>query len=253
MLKSIAFCACALLAITAATSIPQDTIKPVVIVLVGPPGSGQGVLAIKTANLLSIPHLSTAKLIQDLLYQETAMSQKAHDYLSSGEEIPDSFISEILQERIKTTEHFSRGFLLSGIPRTIDQAQELENILNDQYKLIVISISIPDTILLLRDEGRLICQNCGRVYHKQFSPPVNAMSCDFCRNTLTQRYDDSPETIRRKLDDHRKNLNPVLQFYKEHGTLMEVNGDCPLETTFEEIQKCYNACIPTAEYAFLND
>jgi adenylate kinase len=136
----------------------------------------------------------------------------------------------------------------------LDQAQELQNMLNNQYRLVAISISVPDEALLLRDEGRLIFQNCGRVYHKQFSPPVHAMSCDFCRSALTQRYDDNPEKIRKKLEEHRKAIDPVVEFYRKEGILREVNGDCLLETTFEEIQKCYNACTPSdTEYAFLSN
>ncbi len=223
---------------------PDSHQKPLILILLGPPRSGEGVLAIKTSQVFSIPYISAANLLHAQMNEGTEIGQQAREYINCRGVIPDSFIMKMLYDRMKF-ENKSRAVLLDHMPRTTEQAIELKKNLGDQYRFLVISIQVPDETLLLKAEVRLICQCCGRVYHKQFSPPEKANACDQCGATLTQREDDSPENVKKRLEDYRKSVEPILAFYRAEGTLTEVNGDCPLETTFEEIKQLFKqyACI----------
>ncbi len=212
----------------------QGAQKPCILLLLGPPGSGQGVLAVKIAKAFSLPHISSADLLHEVGEDDLEIKQKAREYLTRTGSIPDALISEMLFERVKRKD--SKGFLLDGLPRTVEQAQELQSKLSDKFHIIAISISVPDNVLIDRNSGRLICSNCGRVYHIQESPPSKADECDLCKSHLKQREDDTQEIVKTRLENYRKRTNPVLSFFQKEGELTEVSGTGPLEITFEEIR-----------------
>ena len=215
-----------------------DTQKPLVVILFGPPRSGQGVLAVKAAQSLAIPHISAANLLYQQMSEGTEIGQQAREYINCRGSIPDCLILQMLYERIKQ-ENNKPAFLLDHMPRTHEQAIELKKVLGDQYRFLVISIRVPDQTLLLKAEVRLICESCGRVYHMQFSPPEKPNTCDHCGATLIKREDDSPENVKRRLEDYRKSVEPILAFYRTEGALTEVNGNCPLENTLDEIKMLF--------------
>lgn len=211
------------------------TQKPLVVILFGPPRSGQGVLAVKASQAFAIPHISAANLLYQQMNEGTENGELAREYINCRGSIPDSLLLQMLYERIKQ-ESNTPAFLLDHMPRTHEQAVELKKVLGDQYRFLVISIKVPDEALLLKAEVRLICESCGRVYHKQFSPPEKPNSCDHCGDILIQREDDTPENVKKRLEDYRKSVEPILAFYRADGALVEVNGNCPLESTLDEIK-----------------
>lgn len=208
--------------------------KPCILLLLGPPGSGQGVLAVKIAKALSLPLISSADLLHEVGEEDIEIKQKAREFLNRTGSIPDALISEMLFERVKRKD--SHGFLLDGLPRTVEQAEELQRKLSDKFQIVAVSISVPDNVLIDRNSGRLICSNCGRVYHIQDSPPTKPDECDLCKNHLKQRETDTQEIVKTRLENYRKRTNPVLTFFQQKGELTEVNGTGPLEITFEEIR-----------------
>lgn len=245
MIKQIALLCCLLLSAHELQSSPSvdESSKPVVILLLGPPGSGCGSLAVKISKTFSIPQLSAASLLQQHIQEETETGQKVRECLNTRGYIPDTLVLQMLHEDLKRDCNMN-GFLLADIPRTLEQAQELKKTLSDHYRLLALSIQISDETILLREEGRLVCQDCGRVYHKFFSPPELAMTCDHCKKGLIQRDDDTPENVRKKLTEYRTNTNPVLAFYSSEGNLREINGNGSFDETFEAIKECYIAYKP---------
>jgi adenylate kinase len=248
--KSIFYLGCLLITLTAAiyensyASGNGEKNKPLALVLFGPPGCAPGVLGIKISKAFTLPLVSTADLVHDHIKEETEIGQQARDCLSAKGSIPDSLILQMLYEHIKERES-PAGFLLEGLPRTEEQAEELKKALDENYRHQAIYINISDETILSRAEGRYVCQRCGRVYHKELSPPDEAMICDHCGNTLTQREDDSPEYVKKRLEEWRKRMEPILNFYKQQGLLTEVNGNTELEATFIEIKRQIQAFSQT--------
>ncbi|MDB6081638.1 MAG: adk1 [Chlamydiia bacterium] len=236
-------CFVLLTVISSIDAVETDGNKPVVLLLLGPPGSGRSTLAVKLSKTFSIPHLTAASLLQDHIREDTEIGQKVRDYLNSRGYIPDTLILQMLYDYLKHQDK-TQGFVLAGIPRTLEQAQELKKALSNQYQFLAMSICVSDEVLLLREEGRLVCQDCGRVYHKLFSPPHEAMKCDQCKKTLIQRDVDTPENLHKKLDEYRKSMEPVLTFYKNEEILREINGNCTFENTFEEVKSACKNCAP---------
>lgn len=169
---------------TAHADIPPPQTRPFVLLVLGPPGSGQGVLAVKVAKGFSVPHISSADLINGLRDEECEIKQKAREYLQRTGSIPDTIISDLLYKRM-TNEDCVRGVLLDGLPRTIEQAKEFTQRLGNLYHFHAIYINVPDKVLLDRASGRLICQHCGRVYHTELSPPTIPLKCDHCSSSLS--------------------------------------------------------------------
>lgn len=213
--------------------------KPLVLILFGPPGSGQGVLAVKISKAFSMPLVSIADLVHDNIKEETEIGQQTRECLAADASIPDSLILQMLREYIYKKEN-PNGFILEGIPRTIGQAQELQKILDKDYKHQAISINISDEAILSQAAGRFICQDCGRVYHQELSPPDEGLICNHCDNPLTQREDDSPENVKKSIHDYRNRMEPIVQFYKSEGLLTEVNNSSSFNKTFAEIKEIGN-------------
>jgi len=212
--------------------------KPPMLMVIGAPGSGQGVSAVKLAKSFSLPHISPATLLVEYVSQPTELGYKARDFLDSRRRIPEDFILEMLADRIKQ-EDTNRGFVLDGIPNTIAQIAPLRKLMGDRFRLLAISICIPDELLIAREEGRLVCLSCGRVYHKLHSPPEEPMTCDNCLCALTQRDDDTEESITKRLQEWHAETDPIIAFFKKENLLVEVNGNCSFDSTLSEIKQTY--------------
>jgi len=240
--KSIFYLGCLLITLTAAlyensyaTNNGEKT-KPLALVLFGPPGCAPGVLGVKISKAFTLPLVSTADLVHDHIKEETEIGRQARECLSAKGSIPDSLILQMLYEHIQDGES-PHGFILEGLPRSLEQAEELKKALSENYRHEAFYINISDDTILSRAEGRILCQNCGRVYHKEFSPPDQAMKCDLCKNNLVQREDDSPEYVKKRLDEWRSRMVPIINFYKQQGILKEINGNTELDATFHEIKR----------------
>ncbi|WP_409252545.1 adenylate kinase [Bacillus sp. SCS-153A] len=206
------------------------------IVLMGLPGAGKGTQAERIVEKYGIPHISTGDMFRAAMKEETELGLKAKSFIDKGELVPDEVTIGIVQERL-SKEDAHKGFLLDGFPRTVAQADALENILDNLGKKIdyVINIQVDKEVLMERLTGRRICKNCGATYHLVFNPPSEDGVCDRCGGELYQRADDNEETVQNRLDVNIKQTQPLLDFYQDKGYLVNIDGQRDINEVFSEI------------------
>lgn len=203
----------------------------------GLPGAGKGTQAEKIKEKYNIPHISTGDMFRLAIKEGTELGIKAKSYLDEGALVPDEVTNGIVRERLSMKD-CENGFLLDGFPRTIPQAETLEGIVATLNKKIdhVIHVDVPEEKLLQRLTGRRICPTCGATYHVLYNPPKVENVCDKDGSTLSQRADDTEETVKNRLEVNVKQTQPLLDFYKKAGVLMPVNGDQHIDDVFVEIK-----------------
>ncbi|MED4311416.1 adenylate kinase [Heyndrickxia coagulans] len=208
------------------------------LVLMGLPGAGKGTQAEKIIDKYAIPHISTGDMFRAAIKEETELGLKAKSFMDKGELVPDEVTIGIVGERL-SKDDCKNGFLLDGFPRTVAQAEALENILSSLGKRLdyVINIEVDREILTERLTGRRICENCGATYHLVFNPPKTEGVCDKCGGPLYQRPDDNAETVGNRLDVNMKQTRPLLDFYEEKGYLRNVNGQQDIHQVFADIDQ----------------
>ena len=194
------------------------------LVLLGPPGSGKGTQAVGLAAELQVPHISTGELFRAEMAAETELGKLAASFIDHGNLVPDDVVNAIARERLSQPD--AQGFLLDGYPRTEQQAGALAEILAElEHPLdVAIKIDVPDSAIVDRAVGRLVCPNCGAVYHVITKPPRFMGICDNCRSQLMTRPDDQPSTVRHRLGVYHRLTQPVANFYAARGLLHEVDG-----------------------------
>jgi adenylate kinase len=169
---------------------------------------------------------------------ETALGLEAKSYMDKGELVPDEVTNGIVKERLAESDT-DKGFLLDGFPRTLDQAEALDQMLKDLGKEIdaVIEIHVPEEILVDRLAGRYICRDCGATYHKVFNPTKVEGTCDRCGgHDFYQREDDKPETVKNRLAINVKSSEPILAYYKEKGLLQSIDGNREIDAVFADVK-----------------
>ena len=208
------------------------------LVLMGLPGAGKGTQAEKIVENYNIPHISTGDMFRAAIKDGTELGLEAKSYMDKGELVPDSVTIGIVRERL-SKDDCKKGFLLDGFPRTVAQAEALENMLSDLKRPIdfVINVDVNKDILMERLTGRRICKECGATYHLVFNPPTKEDTCDRCGGELYQRADDNAETVQNRLDVNLAQTKPLLTFYEDKGTLRTVNGQQDINVVFEDINK----------------
>ncbi len=195
------------------------------LILLGPPGAGKGTQAKMLTERFGIPQISTGDILRGAVKDATPMGMKAKAYMDAGALVPDDVVVGIVQERLQQDDCGS-GFILDGFPRTVPQADALKVTLQDLGKDLdaVISLEVDTEALVERLTGRRTCCNCGRGFHVKFDPPVSPGVCNACGGELIQREDDQEETIRKRLEVYREQTSPLIQYYREEGLLVEVDG-----------------------------
>mgnify|MGYP003408015398 FL=1 len=206
------------------------------LVLMGLPGAGKGTQAEKIVEKYNIPHISTGDMFRAAIKEGTELGLKAKSFMDKGELVPDEVTIGIVRERL-SKDDCKKGFLLDGFPRTVAQAEALENILSELNRPIdyVINVDVDKDILMERLTGRRICKECGATYHLVFNPPAKEDVCDRCGGELYQRADDNAETVQNRLDVNLKQTKPLLSFYEDKGTLRNINGQQDIKVVFEDI------------------
>lgn len=204
--------------------------------LVGLPGAGKGTQAAALEDKFQIPHISTGDMFRAALKKETALGLEAKKFMDQGELVPDEVTIGIVHERLQE-EDCQRGFLLDGFPRTIPQAEALDNILHSLDLQLdgVISIEVPEEELFKRLAGRRVCQSCGATFHIAFNPPQKEGRCDLCGGDLAQRKDDTKATIQNRLDVNREKIQILKDYYAQAGRLKEVDGTGDFSEVFQVI------------------
>lgn len=207
------------------------------VILFGPPGAGKGTQAKLIATRYSIPHISTGDIFRTNIKNETSLGLKVKEYMDNGLLVPDELTIDIVKDRIKNDD-CKVGFLLDGFPRTINQALALELFLeeNGQRLNYALLIKVPRGSILDRMTGRRVCSVCGASYHIKYNPPKVEGKCDLCKNEISQREDDSEETITARLDIYDKQTEPLAAYYKSKDILESVDGTKDINVVFESIR-----------------
>jgi adenylate kinase len=213
------------------------TSKSKFIVLLGPPASGKGTQAAQLRDALGLPHVASGDLFRENLKNETKLGLKAKAFMDRGELVPDDVTIAMVMDRLSRPD-CAAGALLDGFPRTIVQAEALDRELAARsHKIgIVPNITVPDEVLVERVSGRRLCRTCGESYHVKFNPPRQPGVCDKDGSELYQRDDDNPETVRKRLEVYWKQTSPLIDYYRERGVLVEVNGDQSIEAVQAELR-----------------
>lgn len=204
----------------------------------GLPGAGKGTQAEQIVEKYNIPHISTGDMFRAAMKNNTELGRKAKTFMDNGDLVPDEVTNGIVRERL-SEDDAKDGFLLDGFPRTVEQAQELENILSDLGTELdaVINIDVEKDVLMKRLTGRWICRTCGKTYHEIYNPPKVPGKCDLDGGELYQRDDDKKETVEKRLNVNMKQTKPLLDFYSEKGKLHNINGEQEIKDVFVDVEK----------------
>lgn len=207
-----------------------------VLVLFGPPGSGKGTQAEFLRDHYKIPQISTGDLFRAEAAAGTELGLKAREYMDRGDYVPDDVTIEMLRKRLADPDT-ARGVLLDGFPRTIAQAEELDEMLESMGKRMdrVIYIRVPLDILVSRLSGRLTCPKCGHTYHMELAPPKSDQVCDRDGTPLEMREDDKPETARKRISVYIEQTLPVLRHYRSKAVVSNVDGEGEIEEVRDRI------------------
>ena len=208
------------------------------IIMLGAPGAGKGTQAKMIAEKCGIPHLSTGDIFRANIKNGTELGAKAKEYMDKGLLVPDELVCDLVVDRIQQAD-CEKGYILDGFPRTIPQAEALENALNaiEQKLDYAIDIDVPDENIINRMSGRRACVGCGATYHVLFNPTKVEGKCDVCGESLILRDDDKPETVKKRLDVYHTQTQPLIDFYTERKVLVEVDGTQSMDKVFEDIMK----------------
>lgn len=204
------------------------------LILLGAPGAGKGTQAEILSRLLSIPTISTGNILRAAMKNGTPVGVRAKEYVDAGRLVPDEVIIGIIQERLAQPDCVG-GYILDGVPRTIPQAEAMEEMgIAVDYAL---SIEIEDAVIVERMSGRRTCKNCSQTFHIVSNPPKKEGVCDFCGGELTVRKDDAPETVKARLETYHRETEPLKDFYARRSKLRSVDNQPSIEATTAEIRK----------------
>ncbi|MFE1312389.1 adenylate kinase [Streptomyces sp. NPDC058755] len=201
------------------------------IVLVGPPGAGKGTQAVRLAEKLAIPHISTGDLFRANISRQTELGKLAKSYMDAGNLVPDEVTIAMAKDRMEQADA-ENGFLLDGFPRNVSQAEALDRLLDEEgIKLdAVLDLEVPEEEVVKRIAGRRICRNdSSHVFHVTYSRPKQEGVCDVCGGELYQRDDDSEETVRTRLEVYHTQTEPIIDYYKSQGLVVTISSLGPVD------------------------
>jgi adenylate kinase len=205
------------------------------IVMIGPQGSGKGTQSSLLAQKLSMPHIALGTLFRAEVQSGTELGAEISSHIDRGDIVPSAIANRVIMERLSKGDA-SKGVILDGFPRTLEQADSLENILGQLGRTLshVIYLNVSDEAALRRLAGRRVCKNtsCERNYHLEYNPPAVPETCDRCKGPLVQRKDDNPEAIKHRLSLYHSETMPLIALYKGLGLLREIEG----QRTIDEVQ-----------------
>ncbi|MFA5055458.1 MAG: adenylate kinase [Dehalococcoidia bacterium] len=211
------------------------------LILLGAPGSGKGTQAKNIAEKVGITHVASGDLFRAAATRGDELGNQAKHYMEQGLLVPDEITIKMILERIDAPD-CSKGVMLDGFPRTLEQAKALDQALGDKKLKIdrVFYINVSTDELVRRLSGRFICRKCQAPYHKVSSPPKKEGVCDKCGGELYQRADDTPETVRKRIDVYTKETSPLIDYYNKAKKLVEIDG----EGNIDSITKNIIAALP---------
>ena len=199
------------------------------IILLGAPGAGKGSQAVKISAEYGLPHIATGDVFRANIAKGTELGKYAQTFIDKGELVPDDVVVKIVADRIKQPD-CKNGFLLDGFPRTIVQAQALDQLTEID---LVINIDVRFELIVARISGRRMCE-CGQTYHIS---TYDKDTCAKCGKPLYQRKDDTEETVKNRLEVYQKQTAPLIEYYKKKGILVDVDGNRTVQATFDDIKE----------------
>jgi adenylate kinase len=211
-------------------------------VLLGPPGAGKGTQAVRIVDKYGIPHISTGDIFRANIKEGTELGKKAQEYMNAGKLVPDELVVDLVKDRL-SQDDCKNGFLLDGFPRTIFQAEKLDEFLaeNGQKLDIVLNFKVSKEVLITRLTGRRVCKSCGASYHIVNMPPKKEGVCDRCGGELVQRADDNKETVENRINVYEEQTAPLIGYYEKAGVIADFDGEKAPEVVFDEIVKAIGA------------
>lgn len=215
------------------------------LVLLGKQGAGKGTQAALLAQHYGVEHLSTGDVFRAAAAENTPAGLEVKRFLDTGELVPDEIVIRVVDEHFAEGGPLESGFVLDGFPRTLVQAQELDQVLVGHPLDLVLDIEVPTEVVLDRIAGRRVCVNCGATYHVNL-PPVHDWTCDVCGGHVVQRDDDTEAAIERRLELYDQVTVPIIHFYRKRGKLVSVDGNGDGDEVFARLLKEIDSRFPPA-------
>ena len=202
------------------------------IIMLGAPGAGKGTQAKRIAKKYNIPHISTGDIFRANIKEKTELGNKAKEYMDAGQLVPDQLVIDLVKERLGADDA-QKGFILDGFPRNTAQAVTLDSELSQMGLSLdaALLVSVKPEVIIERLSSRRTCRSCG------YTAPAGTDACPNCGGEMYQRDDDKPETIKNRLDVYESQTSPLIEYYKGHGILKEVDGDRDVTAVYADVKK----------------
>ena len=206
------------------------------LLIIGAPGAGKGTVSESLINDYAITHISTGDMLRNAIKNNTPVGLKAKEYMDKGHLVPDEIIHNLIVERL-SQDDVSKGFLFDGYPRTLNQAMDLSNILQELNIKIdcVINLDIKDEELIKRITGRRLCPKCGEIYNIYYSPSKSEGKCDKCGSELITRKDDNLESLVTRLEEYHKNTQPLIEYYQKMDLVKHICASKSIEDVYSDV------------------
>ncbi|HEY3156043.1 MAG TPA: adenylate kinase [Candidatus Eisenbacteria bacterium] len=206
------------------------------VVLLGPPGSGKGTHGKRLSESLGVPLVATGDILRQAIAEGTALGKSAQEHVRSGRLVPDETVLGLIETRLGRRDA-QGGFILDGFPRTVAQAEGLKGLLGERPLDLVLNLVVPTEVVVNRLRDRWLCAKCGAIYNTSTAPPTVAGRCDVCGGPLTQRADDEPETVRKRLEVYARETAPLVAYYEREGVLRNVDASGLAADVYAAIQR----------------
>jgi adenylate kinase len=206
-----------------------------IIVIIGAPGAGKGTQSRLLSEKYGYPQISTGDILREMARDATPLGQKVKETMATGRLVSDEILAEVIRARTLQSDCVD-GYILDGYPRTLNQANQLEELALKQGKQIRLArIVVSDDVLFKRMTGRRACPICGEIYNIYFRPPKVDEICDLDGAALTQRSDDNPESVSKRFEEYKRSTAPLIDYYRQSGRLIEINGELPVNEVFDKL------------------
>ncbi len=202
------------------------------LVFIGPPGIGKGTYASILSKKYGIPHISTGDIFREEIARGSELGKKVKEYVEKGLLVPDDIVIEVVKQRLSQPD-CQKGFILDGFPRTLKQAEALDQITKIDAAVL---FQAPVEVIIERVSGRLVCPKCGAIYHVKWRPPKKPGVCDLCGAQLVRRKDDEPEVVRRRYEIYLQTFTPIIEYYRRKGLLIEVDASRQAEEVVADLE-----------------
>jgi adenylate kinase len=206
-----------------------------IIVIIGAPGAGKGTQSRLLSEKYGYPQISTGDILREMARDATTLGQKVKETMAAGRLVSDEILAEVIRARTSQSD-CANGFILDGYPRTLNQANQLEELASKQGKQIRLArIVVSEDVLFKRMTGRRACPICGEIYNIYFRPPKVDEICDLDGAALTQRIDDNPESVSKRFEEYKRSTAPLIDYYRQSGRLIEIDGELPVTEVFNKL------------------